>query len=63
MSRKREALLSIYIDRQVREKLKRIASEYGRTMAELVREAIAEIIRRYDCVEKEDDRGVYKASD
>lgn len=45
---KESKLLQINIDRHIQDKLRDIASKQGRTITELVREAIVKIILEYD---------------
>jgi predicted transcriptional regulator len=44
--RKRDAQFLIWFDRKVLDKLKQVAEEEGRTATELIREAVAALLRR-----------------
>jgi hypothetical protein len=44
--RKRDAQFLIWFDRRVLERLKQVAEEEGRTVTELIREAVAELLRK-----------------
>ena len=45
--RQRDVMIHINITREVRDELKEIAKKQGRTVTELVREGIAEVLNRY----------------
>jgi predicted DNA-binding protein len=48
------AKLQLWIDEKVHKKLRSIATEQGRTVAELVREGIVKIVREYEDFIKKD---------
>lgn len=44
--RKRDAEFLVWFDRRILDKLKQVAEEEGRTVTELIREAVAELLRK-----------------
>jgi hypothetical protein len=44
--RRRDAPFLIWFDRKILEGLKQVAEEEGRTVTELIREAVAELLRK-----------------
>lgn len=44
--RKRDAEFLVWFDRRILDKLKQVAEEEGRTATELIREAVAELLRK-----------------
>ncbi len=43
--RKRQSQFHIYFDKDVLDRLRKVAKEEGRTVTELIREAVAELLR------------------
>ncbi len=45
---KQNSKLQLWLDYKIHDKIKELASKQGRTVAELVREAIVKILKEYD---------------
>jgi len=45
----------VYLTPEVKEKLQRIAQSQGRTLSEVIREGIAEVLKKYEKILREEE--------
>ena len=48
IKRRKDTLIAIYVEKHIRDRLKKVAEEQGRSMAELIRESIINVLNKYN---------------
>jgi len=48
VKRRKDTLIAIYVEKHIRDRLKKVAEKQGRSMAEIIRESIVSILNKYE---------------